>query len=127
MYIATTDGIEIEVEPEFVPSESLPSMSQYVFAYKVRLTNRGTEPAKLLSRHWVITDGLGRTREVKGQGVIGETPRLEPGQSFEYSSFCPIHTPSGTMRGTYEMTRDNGQTFEAKIPLFFLQDLRIVH
>jgi ApaG protein len=127
MYVATTQGIEIEVEPEFIPSESHPGLGHYVFAYRVRLTNRGEQPAKLVSRHWLITDGLGRTREVKGPGVIGETPRLAPGESFEYSSFCPIQTPSGTMRGSYEMVRDSGETFEAAIPLFFLQDLREVH
>jgi ApaG protein len=127
MYTETTQGIEIQVEPEFVPSESLPSMSQYVFAYRVRVTNHGSEAAKLVARHWLITDGLGRTREVKGPGVVGETPRIEPGQTYEYDSFCPLTTPSGKMTGSYSMERDHGETFEAKIPLFFLQDLRVLH
>ena len=127
MYSETTQGIEIQVEPEFIPSESLPSMSQYVFAYRVRLTNQGSAAAKLVARHWLITDGLGRTREVKGPGVVGETPRIEPGQTYEYASFCPLTTPSGKMTGSYSMERDDGSTFEAKIPLFFLQDLRVFH
>jgi len=102
-------------------------MSQYVFAYRVRVTNRGSEAAKLVARHWLITDGMGRTREVKGPGVVGETPRIEPGQTYEYASFCPLTTPSGKMTGSYSMERDSGETFEAKIPLFFLQDLRVFH
>jgi len=125
MYAEQTRGIRVIAEPKFLAEESKPQESLYVFAYTITLTNVGTEPVQLLSRHWIITDGTGSVREVKGDGVIGQQPVLEPGASFEYSSFSPIATPMGNMRGSYLMKALNsGQSFQARIPLFFLRDLR---
>lgn len=125
MYREITRDIQVDVEPQFVPKESSPDT--FVFAYKVRITNLGDAPTQLLRRHWIITDGNGKTREVDGDGVVGEQPRLEPGESYEYSSFCPLPTPSGNMRGTYMMTDDQNEQFTVKIPLFFLRDQNLLH
>jgi ApaG protein len=125
MYLEETNGIRVLAEPKFLPEESRPQEALYVFAYTITLTNHGTEPVQLLSRHWIITDGTGSVREVKGEGVIGKQPVLEPGASFQYSSFSPIATPTGNMRGSYEMKGlSSGGSFRARIPLFFLRDLR---
>ncbi len=123
VYRETTDGIQIDVMPAFLPEHSKPELGQYVFGYQVRISNVGDRPARLVNRHWIITDGKGEVHEVKGPGVVGATPRIEPGQVHEYTSFCPLPTPTGNMRGTYEMARDDGTTFHATIPLFFLRDL----
>lgn len=120
MSVAVTEGIRIEVEPRYVPERSSPAQECWFFAYRVRITNEGQEPAQLVSRHWIITDGGGRVEHVRGPGVVGETPRLEPGQTFEYTSFCPLPTPSGSMRGSYQMIRDDGRSFEAGIEVFTL-------
>ncbi len=121
MYSETTQGILIEAQPQFVADESKPDEGYYYFSYKIRITNRGEKPAQLISRHWIIKDGTGDSREVRGDGVIGKQPLLEPGQSFEYTSFCPLPTPTGNMRGSYLMVDATGESFEAKIPLFFLR------
>lgn len=104
----------------YLPDQSSPDEEQYVFAYTVAISNEGTEPARLKTRHWVITNGYGSTEEVRGPGVVGETPRLVPGQSFEYTSGCMLKTPVGTMHGSYEMYRDDGASFEAEIAPFTL-------
>ena len=122
MYRETTQGIQIDVEPQFVPGQSKPEQSLYFFSYHVRITNVGEAPAQLLNRHWIITDGKGVVHEVEGEGVIGEKPKLGPGESFEYSSYCPLPTATGNMRGTYEMTDEKGNHYRVKIPLFFLRD-----
>jgi ApaG protein len=127
VYRETTHGIQIDVVPEYVRERSSPEQYQYFFAYRIRITNLGEEPARLLSRHWIITDGNGTTHEVKGEGVVGEQPRIEPGQSHEYSSFCPLPTPTGNMRGSYRMVTDSGLSFDARIPLFFLRDASQFH
>lgn len=119
---AVTQGIRVHVVARYVPAQSNPKRSEYFFAYSVTITNEGDRPAKLVTRHWIITDGFGRTEEVKGPGVVGHQPHLKPGQSFEYTSACPLRTPSGTMRGTYQMVRDNGETFDAEIAPFTLVD-----
>jgi ApaG protein len=116
----TTDGIQITVKPAFWPERSQPSRSQFAFTYTVHITNTGTGPAQLMSRHWIITDGNGRVEEVKGDGVVGKKPKLEPGEEFEYTSWATISTPFGTMRGTYFMEREDGKTFEARIGEFAL-------
>lgn len=126
MYREITQGIEVQVTPEYLPTESSPEDSQFVFAYHVAITNRGETEVQLLSRHWIITDGKGVVREVKGPGVVGEQPKLLPGQSHEYSSFCPLTTPTGNMRGAFHMTNTLGAKFDVKIPLFFLRDLRVL-
>jgi ApaG protein len=93
---------------------------QFMFGYRIRISNEGSEPAKLLARHWIIIDSHGRRRDVEGDGVIGQQPRIEPGQTFEYTSQCPLTTSWGTMEGTYRMTRDDGEEFEARVGRFYL-------
>lgn len=117
---ATTRGIRVQVESLFLPERSLPAERHYVFTYRVRIENLGVEPSTLVARRWLITDGDGRTQAVEGPGVVGEQPRLAPGESFEYSSFCPLSTPVGTMEGSYAMVTDDGDRFEARIAPFFL-------
>lgn len=117
-----TNKIEVNAESFYVPEKSKPQQGYYFFAYKIRITNLGEEPAKLLTRHWVITDGFGRIHEVRGDGVVGEQPYLQTGVSFEYTSFCPLETPTGNMRGSYTMVKNNGEKFDVEIPLFALVD-----
>ena len=116
----TTHGIQVTVTPEYLSNQSMPAQKRYVFAYKVQISNVGDLPAQLTTRHWVITHGSGRVEEVKGDGVVGETPRLEPGQAFEYTSGCVLETPRGTMHGSYQMVRDDGKPFDAVIPAFVM-------
>lgn len=108
------------VSSEYIPSQSSPMARRYVFAYTVRVSNEGAEPAQLRSRHWIITDGTGRIEEVRGPGVIGEQPYLEPGEAFEYTSGCVLETPRGTMEGSYQMERPDGTEFDAMIAPFEL-------
>jgi ApaG protein len=115
-----TNGVRIDVDTYYVAEKSVPAMNQYLFAYEITITNENPEAVQLLHRHWVITDALGRIEEVKGPGVIGKQPRLKPGDSFTYDSFCPLSTPFGSMRGSYKMMRDNGEFFEVDVPLFSL-------
>lgn len=115
-----TNGVSISVTSYYLPEKSVPAMNQYLFGYEITIENRNPEPVQLLHRHWIISDALGRTEEVKGPGVIGQQPRLLPGQSFSYNSFCPLSTPFGSMKGTYRMMRDNGEIFEVIVPLFNL-------
>ena len=117
---AVTRGIRVTVRSQFVPERSSPRTRQYVFAYTVRIGNEGEEPAKLVTRHWIITDGNGNVQEVRGDGVVGQQPSLEPGQSFEYTSGCVLETPHGTMRGSYQMVRPSGEAFDAAIAPFLL-------
>lgn len=116
----TTRGVEIEVESAYDGERSAPQESYYFFAYRVRITNRGDSRVQLLSRRWVITDSDGEVQEVEGPGVVGQQPVLAPGQSFEYTSFCPLRTPLGWMVGTYRMQRADGEDFDAEIPRFAL-------
>lgn len=113
---------EITVEPRatYVEDQSDPSKNQYVFAYTISVTNTGTVPAQLISRHWIITDANGHVEEVKGEGVVGETPRLGPGERFEYRSWAMLRTPFGTMRGSYTFARQDGSIFQARIAEFAL-------
>jgi ApaG protein len=127
MYIEVTKNIEIRVEPLYVAQQSRPDESYYFFAYKVRISNLGALSVQLLNRHWVITDGQGHVEEVQGPGVVGQQPRLEPKQAYEYTSFCPLPTPTGNMRGTYEMTTDEGERFNVEIPLFFFRIPELMH
>ena len=127
MYYESTQGIEVEVKPEYLLAESMPEASQFVFAYHITITNKGDTTVQLISRHWIITDGEGDVQEVKGPGVVGEQPTLAPGQKHQYSSFCPLPTPTGNMRGTFQMVNNLGAKFDVKIPLFFLRDTRNVH
>ena len=104
----------------FLADESAPREQRFVFAYRITISNDGQETAQLISRHWIITDANGETEEVNGPGVVGNQPVLMPGQSFEYTSFCPLPTSVGTMHGTYTMVRPNGDSFEARIAPFTL-------
>jgi len=120
MSTALTNGIMVTVKSEYIPERSSLSSRQYAFAYTVRIENQGEETAQLRSRHWIITDGNGSVQEVKGDGVVGAQPVLRPGENFEYTSWCVLATPSGTMRGTYQMVTDRGQSFDADIAPFRL-------
>ena len=120
MFVATTRAIRVTVTPQYLPDQSEPSKSQFVWAYKVRIENRGDVAVPLRSRHWKITDGLGRLQEVKGPGVVGKTPLLRPGEMFEYTSGTPLSTPSGFMSGTYQMVSESGEKFDIEIPTFSL-------
>lgn len=120
-------NFEIGVQVSFLVEESRPDENYYLFSYKIRISNRGSIPAQLLSRHWIITDSCGKREEVRGAGVIGLQPRILPGQSFEYESFCPLPTPSGSMTGTYQMISETGEHFEVEIPEFFLVSPSAIH
>lgn len=120
MSIAFTDGIRVSVRSEFRPDRSAPAQGRFLFTYTVRIANEGRAAAKLVSRHWIITDANGRKEEVVGDGVVGQQPHLDPGEQFEYTSFCVLATPLGSMRGTYTMVRDDGDPFEARIAPFSL-------
>jgi len=112
--------LRIEVATKYVVEQSEPDIDRYVFAYTITIENLGDIPARLLSRHWVITDANGKVQEVTGDGVVGEQPRLDPGESFCYSSGAVLETPVGAMQGSYHMRADNGTNFEAPIPPFTL-------
>ena len=120
---------EIRVEPQssYVAEQSDPSREQFVFSYTIRITNLGSVAAKLVSRHWIITDGEHRVQEVRGAGVIGQQPLLGPGESFEYTSGASLPTPVGTMRGSYQMVAADGREFDAPIPPFTLSVPRTLH
>lgn len=120
MYRAVTRQIEVIVEPSFLPERSSPEQGQFVWAYTVAIVNAGTETVQLKTRHWIITDGTGRREEVRGEGVVGEQPVLEPGERFEYTSGVPLQTPSGFMSGTYQMVTEDGEPFDIDVPAFSL-------
>lgn len=120
-------AIDVQVATEYLPEQSDPETGRHVFAYTITLTNAGNVPAQLISRHWIITDADERVQEVRGLGVVGQQPLLQPGQSFEYSSGTALATPVGTMKGSYQMTAEDGQQFEAPIPEFVLSMPRILH
>jgi ApaG protein len=123
---AITEGIRVEVSPEFISEQSIPAENKFVFAYKVVITNESSGKVKLLSRHWVIINADGDREDVEGPGVVGYTPELEPGESFEYTSFCPLNTNWGTMEGSYRMVKEDGESFDADIARFYLFDPALV-
>jgi ApaG protein len=116
----TSEGIRVVVRPAYWPERSSPESGQYAFTYAVQIANEGNQTARLRTRHWIITDGNGEVEEVEGEGVVGKTPRLEPGERFEYTSWVMLRTPFGTMRGSYLFERPNGATFDARIAEFVL-------
>jgi ApaG protein len=118
--IAITDGIRVRVESAYLEDRSSPRDDRYVFAYTITISNEGARTAQLKTRHWIITDARGTVEEVRGDGVVGEQPRLDPGQSFQYTSGCVLNTPIGTMHGTYRFRRDDGSHFDAEIAAFSL-------
>jgi len=119
---AVTNSIRVEVLARHSPENSRPLLGEWVFQYTVRITNQGTETVQLLSRHWIITDALEHVEEVRGPGVIGEQPVLAPGESFKYSSWCPLKTPVGMMHGTYQMIDDRNEHFDVEIAPFVLAE-----
>jgi ApaG protein len=130
MYSAVTHGIQVTVEPHFLEEQSDPGRSRYVWAYQVDIANGGAATVQLLSRHWIITDANGHVEEVRGLGVVGEQPVLQPGERFTYTSGCPLATPSGIMQGTYQMVRADGTVLTVEIPAFSLdlpQAARVVN
>ena len=120
MYEAVTQGIRVRVTPQYLEEESSPNDSRYVWAYTVDIVNEGSETVQLRTRHWRITDASGRTEEVRGRGVVGQTPVMVPGASFRYTSSCPLTTPSGIMTGTYQMTTGAGESIDVTVPAFSL-------
>lgn len=122
-----TRGVRIVVVPRYVPEQSEPSRSHYLFAYQVTIRNEGSEPVQLISRHWIITNGEGKSEEVRGPGVIGQQPKLDPGEAFQYTSGCPLSTPVGTMHGSYQMVTSTGETFDAFIEPFRLAVPRLLN
>ena len=119
--------ITVSAQAFYVEDQSDPDKNHYVFGYTIKVTNNGDVAAQLVSRHWLITDSNHRVEEVRGLGVIGQQPTLQPGESFEYTSGCPLATPVGTMRGEYQMVAADGTQFEAQIPEFTLSVPRVLH
>ncbi len=117
---ALTNGILVTVKSAYMPERSAPTLRRFAFAYTVTIANQGRETTQLMSRHWVITDSEGEVQEVQGDGVVGEQPVLAPGEAFEYTSWCVIATPSGSMHGTYQMVGEEGARFDAEIASFRL-------
>jgi ApaG protein len=124
---AVTQGIRVHVQSQYDPSRSRPHQNQWFFLYTVRISNESSETVQLLSRHWIITDATGHVEEVRGPGVVGEQPVLGPGQSFEYTSGCPLSTPFGSMHGTYQMGNTRGGHFDATIASFTLSEPHALH
>ncbi len=120
MYESVTKSIRVRVTPDYLEDQSSPEESHYFWAYTVEIFNDGPETVRLRSRYWSITDANGQTEEVRGSGVVGETPTLEPGDSFSYTSGCPLNTSSGIMLGSYQMSKNDGEIFNVEIPAFSL-------
>ena len=123
----TIYDISVEVKPAYIADQSDPGSNHYVFSYTVTIINNGNIPAKLLTRHWIITDGDGEIQEVRGEGVVGEKPYLKPGEGFSYTSGTMLKTPIGTMHGSYQMIADDGVNFDAEIPSFSLSASGLLH
>ena len=118
---------EVTVKAIYVAAESKPEQGYHFFVYRIFMKNSGSSPAQLISRHWIVTDALGRTEEVRGPGVVGQQPRIMPGQSFEYESGCPLATSFGSMKGQYHMVCDSGENFSVEVPEFFLIAPQALH
>ncbi len=124
---AVTNNVRVEVESRFAPEYSRPLEQVWSFYYTIRITNEGHQTAQLISRHWIITDATGHVEEVRGPGVVGEQPTLAPGESFEYTSGCRLTTPTGLMRGTYQMVGEDGEHFDVEIAPFALDEPATIH
>jgi ApaG protein len=124
---AVTRGVRVGVESVYSPEQSNPPQNKWFFLYTVTISNGGAETVQLLTRHWLITDGTGHIEEVRGPGVVGKQPILKPGESFEYTSGCPLNTAFGVMEGTYQMVTENGERFDAVIAPFTLSEPYTVH
>lgn len=121
------DSIHVDVETAYVPAQSDPGQNRFVFSYTITIRNQGELPAKLLTRHWIITDANGKVQEVRGEGVVGEQPHIKPGEGFRYSSGAVLETPVGSMQGAYQMIDDDGRTFDAPIAPFRLAVPGLLH
>lgn len=124
---AVTRGIRVQVEVAYSPEHSNPPGDVWFFVYRITIHNEGTETVQLVSRHWIITDGTGKVEEVQGPGVVGEQPILEPGDSHQYSSGCPLPTPFGSMRGSFQMAREGGDPFDAEVAEFHMREASAIH
>lgn len=124
---AVTNGIRVRVESSYAAEKSRPAMQEWFFLYTVRISNEGRDVVQLVTRHWIITDAAGHVEEVRGPGVVGQQPILRPGESFEYTSGCPLATPFGVMEGTYQMVPEGGDPFDAKIAPFTLSEPYTIH
>lgn len=124
---AVTRGVRVHVTAKYSPSRSEPLRNRWFFFYTIKITNEGSETVQLVSRHWTITDGDNNLEEIKGLGVVGQQPTLELGESFEYTSGCPLSTPFGTMHGTYQMVTASGAEFDAEVAAFTLSEPYTVH
>jgi len=127
MSVAITEGIRVEVEPAYWAENSDPRQGRWAFTYTIRVTNLGQRPARLLRRHWIIRDGAGAVEEVEGEGVVGRQPSLDPGESFEYTSWVPLPTPIGTMHGSFLFVRPDGSRFRAQVAEFVLAQPDALH
>ena len=127
MYRAVTRQIEVTVEPNFMPERSVVDKGQYFWSYTIVILNTGDETVQLRTRHWIITDATGRKKEVRGEGVVGAQPVLRPGEEFEYTSWCMIATPGGSMRGSYQMLTSDGDRFDAEIAPFKLTQSNLLN
>lgn len=121
MYLERTHDINVIVDPQFISKESSGDSCYYIYSYTVTIENKSNKPCQLISRHWVIRDGLGREEHVIGDGVLGKQPIIKPGEKYSYRSGCPLATPTGNMRGKYYMVGPHNREFEIRIPLFFLR------
>ena len=124
---AVTRGLRVRVRADYAPERSNPARAEWFFLYTIRISNEGAETVQLLTRHWIITDGNGQVEEVRGPGVVGEQPILKAGESFEYTSGCPLATPFGVMKGTYQMITAGGERFDATVAPFTLSEPYTVH
>ena len=124
---ASTRGVRVRVQTQYVSERSNPARNEYFFSYRIEIANTGERSVQLLRRHWIITDAHGHTEEVEGPGVVGVQPVLAPGEAFEYTSACPLATPFGSMQGSYEMVSDNGDEFRAEIAPFSLAQPYAIH
>jgi ApaG protein len=120
-------NIQIDVQTQYIPEQSDPEQHRYVFSYTITIRNEGNVPAKLLTRHWIITNADGKTQEVRGEGVVGEQPHLKPGDGFRYTSGTVLETPVGSMQGSYQMVADDGMKFDAEIAPFSLSMPHTIH
>lgn len=120
-------NFDIQVVPTYIFEESKPDQNYFFFSYKVIIRNKGSEMAQLMSRHWIITDAFGRNEEVRGPGVVGLQPKIQPGQTFEYESACPLNTATGSMKGFYSMMTEGGDTIQVEIPEFWLVSPQALH
>lgn len=123
----STPEINVSVKCTYIPEQSRPEQNRYVYAYTITISNHGERPAQLISRHWLITDANDDLQEVKGDGVVGDQPRLKPGEDYTYTSGAVLATPTGTMQGSYQMRTDDSETFDTAIPLFALVPPQAIH